>query len=253
MPELERLRLSLDLKDRTSHLLEDEPWAPTKQPGTVRLAAGTVPEVEWQASTAVVPVQFQQQGATDSLIPTRSSGDTDAPMPTSMLSLPTASAATLSRHAILPSWSTAESPQAGQPSSISVPAQGSELRQPLYPSVVAELASELGQTDDALPSAPSLAADPWAGSALQLGPQEVAVSTVAPPVRPPEPGDTCCSGPIPSTQVVPAPDAVKSENRGVAQYTRRQSMRDVHVSVGLMNEFLQYVYGREISHSKGNN
>lgn len=202
-------------------------------------------------AACALPSQQQQPFGADNgehaLLPGAASSAAPSAAPSTALALPAASAAALSRHAILPSWA-APSAEAGRAAS-AAPLPDA-VRAPLYPSVVAQLASELGEgaslregglaPSDARPSAPPV--DPWQDAALRLGPQELPVTTVAPPVRPPEPGDTCCSGPVPSTQVVPSPDAAgAAAARGVAEYTRRQSIRDIHVSVALMNEFLQYV------------
>ncbi|KAL6775812.1 hypothetical protein ACKKBG_A18585 [Auxenochlorella protothecoides x Auxenochlorella symbiontica] len=270
MPELERLKLSLDLKDRTSRLFEEEPWAPTKQPGTIRLAAGNVPEVHWRphggeavGSGGAGPVDALDQrahgaappldpfllpgaaaaaGLTSAGLTSAGSGAAAAPLPAiadlrldlpRSLRLPAASAAARSRHAILPSW---QQPAEAATRDAGPGSTQTGQRAGLYPALPADLA-QLDQSTGPGSGPDQRPPDPLADAVLGLGPQEVGVEFVAGPTAPPRPGESCCTEPPPATQTVPA---VGPATTGVAEVAKRQSVRDVHVSVALMDEFLRY-------------
>jgi hypothetical protein len=64
---------------------------------------------------------------------------------------------------------------------------------------------------------------------LQLGPQEFGVTTVAAPVGAAAPAEPCCTPPPPATAVAPPPPSHKVY----------EGIRDVHVSVALMEEFMR--------------
>lgn len=297
MPELERLKVDLELRWRTAEL-EAEPFAPTKSADATLLSAGFLPELSWAAGPPPPPPAAalgvpQPEGFELTAVPwdglgpgagsangvgtLGSSGGVVAPrpLPPSLVSLlpelgtsirlPAASHATLSKHALLPmgmlgsssassSSSSAASP-AGLPPQLpqrrvqypqlqlpgeQAPAPGassssSSTVAPLPSSLEAALASlDVGaqQQQQAL----ALAQRPSPYGELQLGPQEVGVTTAPHPTEPLAPGEACC--PPEAQAVVPAPPP---SSGGVAEVQKRQSLRDVHVSVALMDEFMRWV------------
>eukprot|EP00887_Chlorella_sp_A99_P001523 scaffold8.g1523.t1 len=172
--------------------------------------------------------------------------------------LPSASHAALSRHAVLPMGSfgaaaaAASSYGLGPTEQQQLAAQQQQQRRVQYPqldlgrseaaaaagssaglpvaasSVEAALASlDVGQQQQQQQWEPYPAPSPY--GELGLGPQEVAVHTVPAPTQPPAPGESCC---MPAAAAVPA--------GGLAEVRKRQSLRDVHVSVALMDEFMRY-------------
>jgi hypothetical protein len=169
--------------------------------------------------------------------------------------LPAASQATLAKHALLPSAAFGStSQQHWQPERQQQPALA---QRPLYPELAqleppppppqqqqhldAALASlDIGrqqqqqqQADGVQPpqqQQPYLQPSPY--GELALGPQEVGVLSAPRPTQPLPPDASCCQ---PSTAVAPS--------GGVAEVKRLQKIRDVHVSVALMDEFMRWVAG----------
>ena len=155
------------------------------------------------------------------------SGADSLPELSPSIHLPPASEATLSKHALLPLASlgglrAAAAQQQQQQRDAAATALQQQQQRPLYPDLAALMELEVPQ--------PASQPSPYDGLALQLGPQEVGVTGVAPPTAAPPPGASCCD---PSTAVVPAPSG------GVTEPRKRQSMRDVHISVALMDEFMR--------------
>lgn len=274
MSELEGLKMALQLKDSASRALEATPFYAVKAPGTVPLSAGNLPELRWD-SLQPPPVEPAgsfpgeldffglplQRGAGGAAAPAAPAAPQLPALPTlsSGVKLRPASQATLSKHAILPSQSfgaaAAAAAPARQASTSAPPAQ----RRPLYPefappeppassssaglppepsSVEAQLASlEVGmpgeQQQQEWPT-------PSPFGELQLGPQELAVQSVPQPTAPPAPGDTCCTPPAEPGSLALS-EAAAPPRAGVADVKRRQSIRDVHISVALMDEFMRWV------------
>ena len=83
---------------------------------------------------------------------------------------------------------------------------------------------------------------PYDGAGLQLGPQEFGVVTAARPTQPPPSGAACCD---PSTAIATVPPSSSQQQQpssgggGVSEVRRLQAVRDVHVSVALMDEFMR--------------
>lgn len=247
MPELERLKVGLHLKDRTEQLAGDsEPlFSVRKEPGTVRMAWGNPDEVRWgEGLLAPAPEESAFGLPPSSLVP--------LPDLSGLVSVKEASQAALERHAILPAdaYSTGEpapprssSPGRRRPSTgLATPSRSGQ-----YPDLIAF--EELPPPPMPLPRPPQQGAgsppppppppppDPLGDRSLRLGPQEVEVFTRPPPATPLRPEDTCClPPPVPASSTVQAPQ----QGSGVAEIKRRQSLRDVHVSVRLMDEFLRY-------------
>ncbi|KAK9868937.1 hypothetical protein WJX84_002248 [Apatococcus fuscideae] len=85
---------------------------------------------------------------------------------------------------------------------------------------------------------------------LQLGPQQMQVQHMRPPDHPPPPGDSCACQPQPNgatpavRPAAPPPPALeppvsqRDSPGGVAK--KPNEMRDVHISLALMEEFLKY-------------
>ncbi|CAK0788001.1 hypothetical protein CVIRNUC_011223 [Coccomyxa viridis] len=286
MPELERLKMD-------QNLLMEQQQAPVHQKDTVRITTSNLPELSnWGVPT---PAPMAKPRPEDDLsrLSLASSGDllSDA-MPISSgtatapaqpaaqelpswaqtnFSLPMASEAARSRHALLPTMSSARRVTPASTASMG----------PLYPSFdsspIAPIdygpahAAQQQAQQQALPPPPSappmpqhaysqqhaqhpaslLDADaapqplldpqhllqqlqPSPQLELQLGPQEVQVQHLPPPQRAPEPGEVCSHDN--AVEVVPPlgtdqPGAPAPEKRGI---------RDVQVSMALMDEFLKY-------------
>lgn len=179
--------------------------------------------------------------------------------------LPVASQATLAKHALLPSSSYAASPPQHVPQAVQTAAMP---QRPLYPDLAELLepppppAQQQPGIDTALAGLdisrqqqaeglhpppmqqqqqqqqPFLQPSPY--GELQLGPQEVGVISAPRPSQPLPPDATCCQPPPPPSQqqMVPVPPRLQS-NGGVSEVKRLQQMRDVHVSVALMDEFMR--------------
>ncbi len=277
LPELERLKAGLQLRALVDSLDWEGPFAPRKAAGTVLLSAGNVPEIHWEDSLAPPPPpaagaalgvpqpegfdllsgpglrqqgappaaqqQWQQQGTgLGGLAPAALT----IPDLSSSMRLPAASQATLARHALLPSLSF------GSPSSERPPPAPLQQR-PLYPELAEleppappveaalgglALSSSAAQQQQQQPAFPQ----PSPYGELQLGPQEMGVTGVQPPTQPLPPDATCCEpGPPPPPHeqaLVAAPP-----RNGVAEVKRLQQIRDVHVSVALMDEFMRWAAG----------
>ncbi|KAK9823292.1 hypothetical protein WJX72_001654 [[Myrmecia] bisecta] len=77
---------------------------------------------------------------------------------------------------------------------------------------------------------------------LELGPQQIEVQEMRPPTGPPQPGETCShlppagSGPLEEISAPPPP--VMEQPGAIAK--QGQGIREVHVSVSLMEEFMRY-------------
>ena len=299
LPEAERLKPSIKLRLALEALGGDdlEAFQPTKLAGTVPLSAGNLPQIHWEAAGAPgappapagaalgVP---QPEGfdllaglglggaaaaATAASAAASSSSSVaallapppfpDLPELSPSLRLPSASQATLAKHALLPSASLGGSavPAAQQQRPPPPPPQ---QQRPLYPElaelepppppppVEAALAgldiSGRPQADGLQPplavqqqqqqqAAPYPSPSPY--GELALGPQEVGVTSAPRPTQPLPPDATCCAPGQPGAVVpTPAPPA-----GGVAEVKRLQAVRDVHISVALMDEFLRWVMG----------
>lgn len=172
------------------------------------------------------------------------------------LRLPAASQATLAKHALLPSTSF---PSSAAPVVQQRPAPVVQQQRPLYPElaeleppppppppVEAALAEldvsgrpqaeglqpPLAMQQQQQPAPPYPPPSPYAE--LGLGPQEVGVTSAPRPTQPLPPDATCCA----PGAVVPAPPPPASS--GVAEVKRLQTIRDVHISVALMDEFMRW-------------
>jgi proteasome lid subunit RPN8/RPN11 len=145
-----------------------------------------------------------------------------------MLVLPEASQAALDRHAILPPSARAQS----------VPVCA-EAERPLYPDVGGSAAPGLDARLSrlSLGAAAALRLPGPLDNRVQLGPQEVGVLTAPHPTAPLAPGETCCAPPPDASALAPPPAAAGG---GVAEVVRRQKVRNVHISAGLMDEFLRF-------------
>lgn len=277
LPELERLKAGLELRALVDSLDWEGPFAPRKAAGAVPLSAGNVPEIHWEDSLAPPPppaagaalgvpqpegfdllsgLGARQQGAPPAAQqPWQQQGPgvgalapaaLALPDLTSSMRLPTASQATLAKHALLPSLSFG-SPPAERP-----PPAPPQLR-PLYPELAelelpppqqqqAPVEAALGSLALSSSAAqqqqqPILQPSPYAE--LQLGPQEVGVTGAPRPTQPLPPDATCCApGPPPPPPQEQAVVAAPPRN-GVAEVKRLQQIRDVHVSVALMDEFMR--------------
>lgn len=275
MAELERLKVALISKDKQAQAeLEQQPFLAVKTPGTVPLSSGNLPELHWDAlQPPQAPPAGTFPGELDFFgMPLGSPPAASAPAPpaSELPTLPTlpasiklrpASQATLSRHAILPSQSLGSAPprqqSAGAGAAIAQkrplypqfapieplpPASSSSSAPPLPDSIEAQLASldvgssaAVAEQEQQQPTWPT----PSPYGELQLGPQEVAVQSMQPPTAPLLPGETCCTPPPePGNLALSEPAAGRP---GVAEVKRRQSVRDVHVSVALMDEFMRWV------------
>lgn len=174
----------------------------------------------------------------------------DLPELSTSLRLPAASQATLAKHALLPSMSYQSS---AAPVVQQRPAAPPQQQRPLYPELaelepppppppVEAALAELDvsgrpqaeglqpplamQQQQQQPAPPYPQPSPYAE--LGLGPQEVGVTSAPRPTQPLPPDATCC---------VPAPPPPASS--GVAEVKRLQTIRDVHISVALMDEFMR--------------
>ena len=171
--------------------------------------------------------------------------------------LPPASQATLAKHALLPTASLGgHAAQAQQQRA----AAATQQPRPLYPelaaleppppppqqqqqAVEAALASldvngrpQADGLQPPLPGQQQMAAPyptPSPYGELQLGPQEVGVTSAPYPPQPLPPHAACCAPG--AGQVVPP----SSSSSGVAEVKKLQRVRDVHVSVALMDEFMR--------------
>lgn len=178
----------------------------------------------------------------------------ELPELSSSLRLPAASQATLAKHALLPSTSLHSS---AAPVVQQRPAAPPQQQRPLYPElaelepppppppVEAALAElDVSRRPQAEGLQPPLAVQqqqhaappypqPSPYAELGLGPQEVGVTSAPRPTQPLPPDATCCA----PGAVVPAPPPPASS--GVAEVKRLQTIRDVHISVALMDEFMR--------------
>jgi STAM-binding protein len=224
VPEMERLRPSLETKR-----IAEEPFTPTKSPGTVQHSAGRVPGLHWDGTAGTAGTATT--AAVSAPVPSAQPALFDVSMG---IKLPPASQAALSKHSLSPAYVLS-------PPLNSAP---SEAQQPV-PQQHASMFPELESLDvpsvPPQPSAPPLDADfaalgitelatPSPYAQVQLGPQELGVQSASYPELPPSPNASCC-----------ASDAVATVPQGgVSEVKRRQKMRDVHVSAALMDEFLRY-------------
>lgn len=230
----------------------------------MQLSAGNVPEIHWEASLVAAappppagaalgvpqPEGFDllsglslgpaaavasSAAASAALLPAlQQPAFPELPELSTSIRLPAASQATLAKHALLPSTSFGGSSAAPRPERPQQPAAPQQPR-PLYPEL-AEL-----EPPPPPPPPPELPVPSPYGE-LQLGPQEVSVISAPRPTEPLPPDATCCA-PAPGWQqeqaVVPAPPP--PTNGGVQEVKRLQTIRDVHVSVALMDEFMRCV------------
>lgn len=244
LEELEQLKTALQLVDAAR--LVDRPFLPTSVPDAVQLSAGNVPGLHWEASgtdlEGLGSKEWQERIYREHLPPTSlpkaaviTSQGSEIPSLAigPGMSLPMASNEILSKHAILPSlFPPTQAPSVSSQARSQMAAEtGSGVPSPVSeePSVYSSLLSSMsleGQRRALLPL-PS----PYAGE-LQLGPQELGVTTSPHPTKPIQPGHTCCSPAV-------APSMI-SGNNSVPEVRKRQQIRDVHVSVKLMDEFLRY-------------
>ena len=295
LPELERLRSSIRLQDAVARLGgEDNPYAfnPTKTAGTVRISAGNLPEIHWEdgggaaaqpaaqlalpppaagaalgvpqpegfdllaglgGGPAAVSQQQQQQYARAAMPAVLA---ISLPEISSSLRLPTASQATLAKHALLPAGSFGGSSRHAErqqpPPALHQRPLYPELAElepppPLPPAAAAAAAVPPPQQVEAALTSLSLgvqqqpgATPPWPTPSpygeLQLGPQEIGVTSAPRPTQPLPPGATCCTPGGAPGAIVPAPPP----SGGVAEVKKLQQIRDVHISVALMDEFMRW-------------
>ncbi|KAL4458118.1 hypothetical protein ABPG75_012983 [Micractinium tetrahymenae] len=212
----------------------------------------------WQQQGAPPPAQQQQrQQQQQGLLDLGMAAPAALAIPdlSSSVRLPAASQATLAKHALLPSLSFGSPPpeRPPQPAPLQPRSLYPELAEleppppPPQPQVEAALgglalSSSAAQQQQQPPQPPYPQPSPY--GELQLGPQEVGVTSAPRPTQPLPPDATCCApGPPPPPQqqeqaLVPAPP-----RNGVAEVKRLQQIRDVHVSVALMDEFMRYALG----------
>lgn len=279
MDELERLRASLKLTEVLRELAgpegEEAIYRPTKVAGTVLLSAGNVPEIRWEALAAPPPPSAgaalgvpQPEGfdllaglglgtaatamssswaapSAPPLLPQQQQPQQppfpDLPELSPSIRLPAASHATLAKHALLPAsyggsaayaaqqQRTRQQSVAPQPPRTLYPELAALEPPPPEPAVEAALAG-LDVNGWQQGSAPPPPPSPY--NELGLGPQEVGVISAPRPTQPLPPDATCCAPG--AGAVVPAPPPT-----GVQELKRLQTMRDVHVSVALMDEFMR--------------
>lgn len=278
MAELERLQLDLRLKGQVA-ALEAAPFTPRKTAGTTQLAAGYLPELSsvWAAAAAMpppppLPGVPQPEGfdllaaASGGVSGVSGSAAPSAPSLVSLLPelaasfrLPAASTATLSKHAVLPagleasrfggSSSGSNVRAAALPSQQPDQAAPSQQRRPAYPQLepppAGSVEAALAELD--ISSSQQLASyplpSPYDGG-LALGPQEVEVVTAPAPTQPLAPGETCCALPVQQQQQQHAPALPSSaSSSGLQEVRKRQSLRDVHISVAMMDEFMRWARG----------
>ncbi|KAI3435549.1 hypothetical protein D9Q98_001614 [Chlorella vulgaris] len=299
LPEAERLKANVKLRDVLEKLERQGPFQPTKSVGTVRMSAGNLPEIHWDelllrppppaaAGTALgvpQPEGFDLlSGGGPAAAATAAAASTASwqpaaaatySMPTmpalpelsTTLRLPTASQATLAKHALLPSTAyRLQQQQQQQQRQQRYESPASLLPQrPLYP--------ELAELEPPPPPPPpqqqqeldaGLAGldigrqqqyqqqyqqqqqqsfpQPSPYNEMQLGPQEVGVVSASRPTQPLPPDATCCQPPAAGQQQHMVP-VHSGEVGGVSEVKRLQQVRDVHVSVALMDEFMRYAVG----------
>jgi hypothetical protein len=294
LPEAERLRASVQLRDQVDLLSRQGPFQPTKTAGTVLLSAGNLPEINWgwgdaaqrpvdagaalgvpqpvgfdllsSRAGAVSPADVAQAGSSPALVHPLAGSAHSAPTLLSLpelstrIRLPTASHATLAKHALLPPSVTPNTQQQQQQQQQLSPAQPSPAQPPLYPELEELRLPPPQQQQQALGAALAslnIAEQPQGSQQqqggqrqeqqghlqpspygeLQLGPQEVEVSLAPRPSEPLPPGSACCQPPPPGQQQAVVPALPISS--GVAEVKRLQQLRDVHVSAALMDEFMR--------------
>ncbi|GAX80355.1 hypothetical protein CEUSTIGMA_g7794.t1 [Chlamydomonas eustigma] len=230
MPELEALKLSLNTKEGREPVAQSR----NRPPNLVQLSVSDLPQMNWSSSHP--SQQMNVQDLLDIISPSA------ATMPSQAATQSTSSCSTSTLPAYQPKYTSAS--QQGQQKhtlffngatnhpTLSNPERTSEdvLR---YPQVlIDELPSPSMLTEAQMRQ---LQIGPSAGP--NLGPQEVEVLSMSVREQAGAPGS--CSDPCPPP-LGPLPPAPTAASGGPKELVKRAALRDVHVSVALMDEFLKF-------------
>lgn len=254
--ELEALQGELQ-KRESLEFLEKKPFKPSRIPSeAVKLSAGHVPGLHWAgaeekaaASNAALNAEFGNaledlgrpdwtpDGKRDEIQKgemvlgnNRIQSGLQIPDLTPSIVLPKASDETLSKHVIMPLDSNAGYSHNGDTNQLTNDSNPLEQKLPTY----SALLSSLQMGNPPVVKIPG----PYSGQ-LQLGPQEMGVYSSPYPSGPPPPGATCSHETADGGGIMKDNSASQSATV-LSEVKARKSMRDVHVSKGLMDQFLQF-------------
>jgi STAM-binding protein len=270
MPELERLKLELNLRagyisDDDSHKrFMDAPFSPKNLPGTTMLSSGALPQLKnWGSSSSSIDNNSNSsKGDVLAFLNLPSDDSSSTVVATVLPDIPTtrlpgrtspASATALNRHTVLPpspsqpppsSFNQQQAPRPPPPPPPPPPPSSSVNNKATtnYPSLIESQLASLQVTQPPPPSHPQ----PHPYAELQLGPQEYPLINVRPPMGPPDPNDTCCTPLPPSSYTSTTGDNNNYNNMaiapavGVPEVRKRERLRHIQISIGLMDEFLRY-------------